>query len=551
MATDTGTIHMITATSAGSRLTTAHSVGQDYLDVADAADFAEDGGEITVRSWDSTLSEFVDMPYSFGSADLENDRLLDLTPGLEIAAEEGDRVDVSPIIREKRAKVVIAQTEEAVTAVIPHYLNDLLEEGTREPEDREFVEVTLINDQWVVTDLPGKTSTIRSADYDESALGWSLSDDSGVQFADVNVVGEMGASMLSTDQLLLNGDDVGVRLDGAPIGLISHGSLASGTNSAAIGITETVVFRASLGTMYNNRIYMIGFHYALASATGGEKFDSRLRYTTDGSAPTAASGILDGSRIRFTTEGNAAGQVISHAVIYSPGADYDNWRAALTLDRVVGSGTVQVKLDDVNFKAEIYAIDLGFESNVVGSMTQISKAAGGADPEPTATYKRTWVANESRSYDGDQNYRTGAEGTDNCFQGYYSGTHGNTRSLVGFDDANIRSVLSGATIKSVKLTFRVKHCFLAGGLNVRIRTHNHTSLPSNWSAGSEIATRAGSKAGSTYTVTLPNSFGTDLKNGNARGIGFGPGPSQDRKYYGYMYGPDSVSKPKLTITYEK
>jgi hypothetical protein len=218
--------------------------------------------------------------------------------------------------------------------------------------------------------------------------------------------------------------------------------------------------------------------------------------------------------------------------------------------RTSGTGTAYFYLTDVNRQFEIALADMGAIANVGGSLAQKSKASGTPAPSPTATYTKSWSATWGRSYDGDNGVRNGDDTTTELYQGYYSGTHGNTRSLAGFDYSSIMSALSGATGITAKLTFKVKHAYEYAGLDTYIGAHNYSSKPGSWAAANVAERRllkSNAVEGSTYTVTLPSDFGTNFKSGAWRGIAFGPAPSNAHNYYGYVY----VSGLKLTLTYTK
>lgn len=175
---------------------------------------------------------------------------------------------------------------------------------------------------------------------------------------------------------------------------------------------------------------------------------------------------------------------------------------------------------------------------------------GGSDggSTPVQTYTKTYANTWSRSYNG-----SGAllHSNDELYQGQYSGTNGNQRSLIGFNYATIQADLAGATITKVELTMKNVHFYNNSGGTAVIGTHSYTSAPSTWSGGSVNESRENESwaKGATKTVTLSNSFGTDLQSGAARGIAIGPGDSTSLTYYGYFDG--RVGQPKLKITYTK
>jgi len=201
---------------------------------------------------------------------------------------------------------------------------------------------------------------------------------------------------------------------------------------------------------------------------------------------------------------------------------------------------------------EIWVLDGGLQSEVdAHGIVQVSHLIAGDDnTNPSGPQTRRWFPTWQQSYDGNDSNFSG--GTSDLYQGYYSGTHGHTKSMFGYDSADIQSKLSGATIRSVKLTFRVRHSYLGTGVDVRIRTHGAGSAPGTYPGGLTLVSSPDNiKAGQTKTVTLANSIGDDLKSGSTKGFGFGPGPTDAHDFYGYMYGIGSGQAPELTITYVK
>lgn len=187
---------------------------------------------------------------------------------------------------------------------------------------------------------------------------------------------------------------------------------------------------------------------------------------------------------------------------------------------------------------------------VVPSAFDPSSGGGGSDggETPVTTYTKTYSSTWSRSYNGSGSL---LHSNDDIYQGQYSGTNGNQRSLIGFNYSTIQSDLNGATIKKVELTMKNIHFYNNSGGTAVLGTHNYTSAPSTWSDGSvnQSRTTYSWAKGATKTVDLGVSYGNDLKSGSAKGIALGPGDSTSLTYYGYFDG--TVGSPKLKITYEK
>lgn len=397
--------------------------------------------------------------------------------------------------------------------------------------------------------IPGITSD----DYVEATQGWRIGEDGQAQFENINVLDTVGADTLTADTIQIGTADLMADLlNPLPLGLIAFGSAASGIATAQIGNVETALFTFNVGSLYGARYYKMHFRFHWQATVAGDSFDFRIRYTIDGSTPSVGNSVFASGCHRVNAGNPTASTDVDFTIYYTPSGDHDTVQFVLTAVRAAGSGTGNIYQNTLE-RALVWTMeDVGLQSNVGGTIAQVSKASGTPDPPPTATYTKTFNATWSRSYDSDGGTRTGDD-TTHCYQGYYSGTHGNTRSLIGFDYASIMSALSGATVNSVKLTFRVLHTFENSGAPIQIGGHNYTSKPSTWNGGNvaEQQTSKSGIAGSTYTITLPSSFGTNFKSGAWKGIAIGPGPSNSQLYYAYLAGYGDSGAPKLTITYTK
>lgn len=175
-------------------------------------------------------------------------------------------------------------------------------------------------------------------------------------------------------------------------------------------------------------------------------------------------------------------------------------------------------------------------------------------PPPTYTVKqfvKTYYATWSRTYDGSD--ATTWDDAPECYQGYWSGTRGNTKSLVGFNWAAIKADLAGATVKSVKATLTNKECYGFGGTTVYVGTHIYASKPATWNSANVSAriVAATHGYGKQVTVELGTQAGIEFKSGYRKGIAIGPPTSTSQYYYSKYWGATQSGKPYLTITYTK
>jgi hypothetical protein len=174
-------------------------------------------------------------------------------------------------------------------------------------------------------------------------------------------------------------------------------------------------------------------------------------------------------------------------------------------------------------------------------------------PKPTQTpkytYTKKWYATWSRSYEGDDSTRF--DDSDYMYQGQFSGSPGNQKSLAGFDYKNIMATLSGAEILSAHVTVKNHHARWNKGLYVFLGTHNYSAKGSTW-VGAQVVERKWKKwvtEGGSVTADIGASTGRAFRDGVARGISIGPESNSD--HYGFFKGAKQSGKPFITIKYRK
>jgi hypothetical protein len=542
-----GKIVDVSTVNIGETIMAAAALGATSVVVADPTTFEELGGQVSING---IVHDFTGINAAAGTIILA-------APGLDAAVSVDDRVERYPPASNKYAIVDLGIPEgEHIRVTVPHSLTSVLDEGMREEADRELV---LLEERGIgefflkdVSSLPAK---VQSSTFEEGQSGWAFADQVA-QIDNLNVVADIGVDTLSARQIFLNGQDLGAEdVNSKAKGVIAWDSRASGSTDTGntVSTTELKLFEFSAGQMFANRLYRITASGMINGSVPNDRFAVRARYTLDGSTPGTGSTGVRTLDVEITASTLNA---FDYSKIFAIASDTENFRVALTLQRLAGTG---VAFMDVGSRGmEIAVEDLGSVEAAAagGNLSQKSYAAGGPspDPDPVRSYTKTWWATWTRSYDGDNSTR--GPDTDDLYQGYVSSYHGNTRSLIGFDYTSIQAALSGATIVSIKFTYRVKHAWSYAGANVYVSSHSYTSKPSTWSSGSvnqDVYHSGGNKEGSTYTKTLPTSVGTAFKNGTIRGLGFGPAPNNSASsYYAYMYGGDSSSsRPRITVTYTK
>jgi hypothetical protein len=167
-------------------------------------------------------------------------------------------------------------------------------------------------------------------------------------------------------------------------------------------------------------------------------------------------------------------------------------------------------------------------------------------PDQTKVYMATW----SQAYTGG-NQRATWHGNE-IHQGVVSGGNGNMRSLIGFNDAQIRKDLAGRTILKVEFRMHYHHWWSNSGGTAIIGWHNVVARPSSWNSAHVTPNRwriSGWKRGETKTISLGISVGSALKSGSIKGIAIGPAPNSTTQYYGRARGAGTTLAPRLIIKF--
>lgn len=158
-------------------------------------------------------------------------------------------------------------------------------------------------------------------------------------------------------------------------------------------------------------------------------------------------------------------------------------------------------------------------------------------PPTSSKITRTDVFNMSswRSFtNGGANSLNGDLNRTYAMQGYtpYWPAGGLQLSEIYFDSAFIRSVLSGSTIEAVSVHVRNVHWYQGSGGIVRLHRHN-VDGPASTGASQALIAEASMGRGEDRWIEINPSFGVQLRDGVARGIGLVPA-STSPAYYGYF-----------------
>lgn len=171
-----------------------------------------------------------------------------------------------------------------------------------------------------------------------------------------------------------------------------------------------------------------------------------------------------------------------------------------------------------------------------------------ADQPQAVTKTKTVGAAWCQAYTGTGSQISGSGNDAAAHQGYFSSTHGNRKTLLGFTPA----LPADAVVTSVELICsNWAHWYAYSGGTLIAGWHQSATAPATYPAGStthEDQSRHGVDTGS-WTVNLTGWAKDAITRSTFQGIVLGPGPSQSSQYYGYSGSPGQ-SVFKLRITYK-
>lgn len=138
------------------------------------------------------------------------------------------------------------------------------------------------------------------------------------------------------------------------------------TNSTSSGTTTEVgVLRIDDVPILAGHNYRIGYMCHMDVLTVTDTMRGLLRFTTDGSTPTTASGALAGSGSEGMVASNSTVETIFVETDYTPVAD-EILSLLLTIRHVVGVGAIILQADASVFHTQIYVDDVGDDPGDTG-----------------------------------------------------------------------------------------------------------------------------------------------------------------------------------------
>jgi chitodextrinase len=421
-------------------------------------------------------------------------------------------------------------------------------------------------------DLQGSVSSLN---YLEGTDGWRIDGSGNTQFATLNVINDMGARdgyfrTLYSEGIAIPTQEVldahyqvpfpAGRVHATGTGTFSlttswkrltYSYIEHERNCVAGSIWSSSV---NSGRIYApvEGIYQLSFNFVFNNG-GGSNHTAVVTQARLNSGGSESGGYKIGY---VTSYAGGAGWVTTatRTTVHMEAGDY------IEIFSILGDGTANPSTSQfgsgdgqgcVDFSMIASTTGMGLDANATQTLPGGgTDGSGGGGTGAGGTHTKSWSAIDSTTFNGNNSIRT--DTGKHCYQGYFDSTHGNQKSMVKFDFADIQSTLLGKTVTSCKLTFKVMHAYESGAFDAVIGTHGATSIAS-WTGTSDRVRRNNCTIGATYTVELGTTIGDEFKSGASKGIVFGPGPSTSAvNYYGYLYGWENggSGRPVLTIEYQ-
>jgi hypothetical protein len=347
-------------------------------------------------------------------------------------------------------------------------------------------------------------------------------------------------SFLVAGSISYQGDELAQVFDALPRGLMTWGYRETGDYTTGMtGIMELEV-AGQPGRMYRISHSACFVEPATPGTNPTTQGEMRLHYTLDGSRPTTSSAVL-------TTTGRSApgdyGGLMANFGQVGVEAAAVRIRVLLTYQSHFGLSS--------RFITGGYSNGLLFWIEDVGTWEMpggVSSAGAGTGATASATYRREWQATWARSWtNGGQDVRFS---NGELVQGYFNdGTSGDQVSAFGFDDADIRASLAGATITSAELYLYAHHWYWNTGGYVRVRTHNSAETDTYPAVSGTIDSEQFGKPQGKW-FSLPGSVGDGFRNGTIRGFALDARDvARDLLNYGRLDGVGWASPPRIRLTY--
>lgn len=389
-----------------------------------------------------------------------------------------------------------------------------------------------------------------SVDPETGVTGWQIKRDGTATFNNIviggsnyNIDSDGNATfetVTANTDIIVGGESLSEILNDRAKGLIKVVQLQN-ASATYDGTNERLIGRVVLPSYDAAREYLCGFTLRIDSnnpGTGHTFFDVKARYAWDADT-TASSSLLFSVQLGGRSTSDTDSGYSTYFPFHFDTAGGTDLRIGLYLNAT----NANARMDTTAYN-RVWLADNGA---FLDYDTYDSSGGGGS---PVTQYTKTYSANGSASYQGDDDIRSGIG---ECYQGQYSSTNGNQYSVILFPYSTIASDLSGATIKKVEVYLNNNHWYNNSGGTAVIGYHNSATTPSSFTypSSTDNITQSSFTYGQAKWVTVDNSIGTAFKNGTAKGILLGKGPSTSKTYYGYFAGNGQSGEPQLRITYTK
>jgi hypothetical protein len=391
-----------------------------------------------------------------------------------------------------------------------------------------------------------------SVDPQFGVTGWQLKRDgtatfNNIVFGSPNFTLDPNGDIVAHSITLNAGDtETGIILHGEDIDPELYNNKARGlitivdlTGSGGDTATETIIGKVIISDYEFGRSYEFGAGVHLDVQTSAPTFvGCKLRAAWDADATNASQIVSEWQWGGRSTSQTDLIETITTEFdendLPAPGTDL---HLSLTMNATVTGTRFQT-----GPSTRMWVKDIGY------LQTRNTWDINGGGGSPPTQKVKTYSCTGSASYQGDGDKRAGVA---EAYQGQYSATNGNQFSWLLFDYATIAADLTGATISKVELYLNNNHWYNNSGGTAVIGYHNSATLPdpATYPSGTDDITQVAFTLGQAKWVTISNTIGTAFKNGTAKGIMLGKGPSTSKTYYGYFAGNGQSGEPQLKITY--
>lgn len=310
-------------------------------------------------------------------------------------------------------------------------------------------------------------NSAQSTNYVPAEAGWAITPDGDSQFNDLQALGQLSASVVAADSVMLGGSDLAGVLASSSIGKLLSARLPQQGANLAISATNTKLFELNCGTVRGGRTYRVSTSMLLAG-TAPLALTDRIaffyRYTIDGSTPTISSPTMDGGFNRGHVQ-------FGNYTLFKPEAEIDiasevQLRVALCAQVNAGSGTYAIYALGTEPARPVMSL---YDDGPAGTRNDAAiSLTGGGLTRFNKVFNALWawgadgagnLLNDSYGYIGNDPYGEGGQ-----------------MLFVGFDSASMVSQLAGMTTPvSCYLRWKPRTRATSTGLDVRILTHNFSS----------------------------------------------------------------------------